>query len=237
MSDEGIYRAFEEKVRRAIEELAADVRRQASAEADTIRRGAAAEAAGMLAEAERRRNELLGEIQRLERQLATVSAGIQALLRGEINSDAGGGGAEATRAEPRPASAVPTAAPAPSAEAPAAAGAPPPPPPEPAREPPPPAVAAARPPALVLSPPSDAERTEISVAGTPSFARALELQRGIQRTAGVRHVQALQFEHGTLVLAVEHEPGIDLAEAVTGLPNVELVLVGAREGRLDLAFS
>ncbi|HZR00583.1 MAG TPA: hypothetical protein VFC93_17420 [Chloroflexota bacterium] len=185
----------------------------------------------MLAEAERRRNELLGEIQRLERQLATVSAGIQALLRGEVGAAGAGGAVEAARAEQRSVPPAQTAEPAPPPE-PAAVAAPP--PPDPAREPAP--VAAAHPRALAPSPSSESQRTEVSVAGTPSFARALELQRGIQRSAGVRHVQALQFEHGTLVLAVEHEPGIDLVEAVTSLPNVQLALVGAHEGRLELAF-
>jgi outer membrane biosynthesis protein TonB len=256
MSEEPSYRAFETKVRAAIDELVADVRRQAEADAENIRRAAASEAAGMLAETERRRNELLGEIQRLERQLAQVSTGIQALLQGQL-ADAARAAAPPVLARPAPElPATPplvTPSPPPPREE-AVAAAPEPEPVPPAPEPPPPpsppmrqrpidpprAVAAEPLPPPTAAPEAAAEaaqRTEVAVSGTPSFARALELQRGIQRTPGVRHVQALQFERGTLVLAVEHDAGVDLAEAVRGLPNVQLELRGQTGERLEFAFA
>jgi hypothetical protein len=78
-------------------------------------------------------------------------------------------------------------------------------------------------------------RVEVAVTGTPSFARALELQRGIQRTDGVRQVQALQFERGTLVLSVEHDAALDLADAMLALPN-NLELIDRSESRVELRF-
>jgi hypothetical protein len=80
------------------------------------------------------------------------------------------------------------------------------------------------------------ERLEVAVTNTPSFARALEFQRGVQRTAGVSQVQALQFEQGTLVLAVDHEPGLDLAAAIEALPNLELRLTSRDANRLEFTF-
>jgi hypothetical protein len=79
-------------------------------------------------------------------------------------------------------------------------------------------------------------RIEVAVTNTPSFARALEFQRGVQRTEGVRQVQALQFEHGTLVLAVEHDPGLDIAAAVAAIPNLGLELVRSTPDRLEFSF-
>lgn len=78
-------------------------------------------------------------------------------------------------------------------------------------------------------------RTEVAISGTPNFARALDVQRGIQRTKGVRQVQALQFERGTLVLAVEHDRGVDLASALLELPN-KLELTGQGGDRVELRF-
>ncbi|HEY3111437.1 MAG TPA: hypothetical protein VGL23_21955 [Chloroflexota bacterium] len=85
------------------------------------------------------------------------------------------------------------------------------------------------------APAAGTTRVEVAVTGTPSFARALELQRGIQRTEGVKQVQALQFERGTLVLSVEHEGGLDLVDALQALPN-NLELVERAGGRLELRF-
>ncbi len=79
-------------------------------------------------------------------------------------------------------------------------------------------------------------RIEVAVANTPSFARALEFQRGVQRTEGVRQVQALQFEGGRLVLAVEHDAALDLASAVSRLPGLGVTLVGRDATRLEFAF-
>lgn len=81
------------------------------------------------------------------------------------------------------------------------------------------------------------QRVELVIANTPSFARALELQRGIQRTAGVRHVQALQFDRGRLVLAVEHDAGVDVATEVARLPNVTLELIGQTDERVEFSFT
>lgn len=254
MSEDPSYRAFEAKVRSAIDELLADARRQAEADAENIRRAAASEAAGLLAETERRRNELLVEIQRLERQLAQVSSGIQALLQGHMADAAR---AAAPSSPPMRAAPERLASPPPVVSAPPTAPVetdpepepePPAPDPEPERPAVPPArqrpidpprvVPAEPPPPPAAEPASDAsQRTEVSVSGTPSFARALELQRGIQRTPGVRHVQALQFERGTLVLAVEHDASVDLAEAVQALPNVQLEARGANGDRLEFAFA
>ncbi|MBM4416754.1 MAG: hypothetical protein FJ033_00325 [Chloroflexi bacterium] len=79
-------------------------------------------------------------------------------------------------------------------------------------------------------------RIEVAVVNTPSFARALEFQRGVQRTEGVRQVQALQFEGGRLVLAVEHDAALDLATAVSRLPGFGVALVGRDASRLEFAF-
>jgi hypothetical protein len=265
MSEDPSYRAFEAKVRQAIEELVADVRRQAQSEADNIRRAAASEAAGLLAETERRRNELQIEIQRLEAQLAQVSSGIQALLKGQLAGAALAAApqrrlevaARATEeseraAPPEPEQAEPPyeeASPSPPEPAPrrrpieparpgASAPVPATPAPTPSR-PEPAATTPAPPPEDVSADaaPEDARRTEVAVSGTPSFARALELQRGIQRTPGVRHVQALQFERGTLVLAVEHDASVDLTEAVRALPNIQLEMTGQSADRLEFAFA
>jgi hypothetical protein len=84
--------------------------------------------------------------------------------------------------------------------------------------------------------PPGLERVEVAVTNTPSFARALEFQRGVQRTEGVSQVQALQFEQGTLVLAVDHEPGLDLAAAIEALPNLDLHLASRAPNRLEFAF-
>ncbi|HEV8634695.1 MAG TPA: hypothetical protein VG370_10725 [Chloroflexota bacterium] len=90
-------------------------------------------------------------------------------------------------------------------------------------------------PAAAQAPPG-LERREVAVTNTPSFARALEFQRGVQRTEGVSQVQALQFEHGTLLLAVDHEPGLDLAGAIEALPNLGLRLTSREPTRLEFAF-
>ena len=52
----------------------------------------------------------------------------------------------------------------------------------------------------------------------------------------MRDVRALQFEHGVLVLNVEHDDGLDLAGAVESLPSVMLESVGRREDLLEFRF-
>jgi hypothetical protein len=48
-------------------------------------------------------------------------------------------------------------------------------------------------------------------------------------------VQALQFERGTLVLAVEHDASVDLPGVLLALPN-NLEMVDASGERLELRF-
>jgi hypothetical protein len=104
--------------------------------------------------------------------------------------------------------------------------------------PPPPTGATGYTPSGAPTEPSSAAlgRIEVAVTNTPSFARALEFQRGVQRTEGVRQVQALQFEHGTLVLAIEHDPGLDVAAAVAAIPSLDLELVHRSPDRLEFTF-
>ena len=64
-------------------------------------------------------------------------------------------------------------------------------------------------------------------------SRALELQRAVQNIPEVRKVQALQFERGVLILAVEHAGATDLAEAIAHLP-LGAELISAADGRLEL---
>ena len=49
-------------------------------------------------------------------------------------------------------------------------------------------------------------------------------------------MRALQFEHGVLVLNVEHDDGLDLADAVGSLPTVSLESVGQHEDLLEFRF-
>ncbi|TAK24722.1 MAG: hypothetical protein EPO26_05785 [Chloroflexota bacterium] len=79
-------------------------------------------------------------------------------------------------------------------------------------------------------------KIEVAVTNTPSFARALEFQRGVQRTEGVKQVQALQFERGTLVLAVDYEPEVDLVAAIERLPNLGVTMTGETATRLEFTF-
>jgi hypothetical protein len=76
----------------------------------------------------------------------------------------------------------------------------------------------------------------IAIANTPNLGRALEVQRSLQRMPGVRDVRALQFEHGVLVLNVEHDDDLDLAGAIGSLPTVSLESVGQREDLLEFRF-
>jgi hypothetical protein len=69
-----------------------------------------------------------------------------------------------------------------------------------------------------------------------AFSSALDLQRSIQGSPGVRDVQALQFEHGVLVLAVEHDADLDLADLIALLP-IRSELNAQTSGGLELTVS
>jgi hypothetical protein len=75
--------------------------------------------------------------------------------------------------------------------------------------------------------------TQVTVRNVAAFSRALELQRAVQNIPEVRKVQALQFERGVLILAVEHAGATDLADAIAHLP-LGAELISHADGRLEL---
>jgi cell division septum initiation protein DivIVA len=76
----------------------------------------------------------------------------------------------------------------------------------------------------------------LAISNTPTLGRALEVQRAIQRTEGVRDVRALQFEHGVLVLNVEHQLGADILARICSLPNLGLESVRSDGATAELRF-
>ncbi|HEY3083009.1 MAG TPA: hypothetical protein VGM69_24225 [Chloroflexota bacterium] len=225
------------------------LRQQAEAEIAVLQQRAEAEREAVLAEAQARRLALVGEIRELEEQLGAVASQLQAMVnrRGPgagleaLPEPPGNPGAPSTGPVSRKAAArlVDGAASRPEATPGGAPGA---------------SVAVS--PADTPGPNGPASMPEARAAGSrgatavatrstaarvtvrriTAFSSALELQRSIQNSQGVRDVQALQFEDGTLVLAVQHDADLDLADAIARLP-IQTELLARSSGDLELTVA
>jgi hypothetical protein len=239
-------------LRQQTEQEIATARQRADGEIAAMRRQAEAERDRLLDEAQTRRAVLIGEIQDLERQLAAVASQLQAMVTrpppgagrgaadGRPTEEPGGlaPGPVARKAAarlaspdgPRPAPLPGTSAapPPPAANGPSGPG--------PTAE----ASAAGRTATALATAPSAATtpavESRVTVRHISAFSSALELQRSIQSSPGVRDVRALQFENGVLVLAVEHDAGLDLAGAMARLP-IQTELLAQARGRLELTVA
>jgi hypothetical protein len=245
--------------RRAEAEIAA-ARQQAEAEIAALQQQAETEREGVLAEAQARRLALVGEIRDLEEQLGAVASQLQAMVdrRGPASARPASEGPPTPRpAQGAPGTRYPAGPPSTGpvgrkAAARLAAGVAP-------RQSAPAEGASTAPaaPADTAGPNGDAPTAEASAAGPAAatavvttlatesrvtvrritaFSSALELQRAMQSCPGIRDVQALQFEDGTLVLAVEHDADLDLAETIARLP-IQTELRARSSGGLELTVS
>lgn len=78
------------------------------------------------------------------------------------------------------------------------------------------------------------QKTNVGIAGIPSFSRAIEIQRAIQRSPVVRHVQGLGLEHGRFTIAVEHDPGVDLSATIAQELRIDITVLSESDGNLEL---
>ena len=77
---------------------------------------------------------------------------------------------------------------------------------------------------------------EIVFLRVPDTRRAAALQAAIAALPGVVDCRLREFERGRLVLDVDHTLDAALSDRVRALPDFDLRLTSARDGRLELQF-
>jgi hypothetical protein len=82
---------------------------------------------------------------------------------------------------------------------------------------------------------SDAGRTSVVISSVPGFSRALAFQRALSVLPGIEEAKAIGYERGVLGMEVQHDPDMDLAEALTTLPGIRLRVVESAPGQLHLS--
>jgi hypothetical protein len=244
-------------LRQTAAEEVATLRQTAEAEVTALRTGTRDEIDRMVREAEARRAQVATEVRALEEQVAQIQGVIDSFLdsqlqtlRGSLGASRGRPAGGAPRSQPSP---VPPAAAGPLGPAgpprqavpasPAGAGA------EAdddggeaeddAAWAPPSGVAGGATPAPPGARPgapggAPGERTEVVISGVPHFSRARGLWQAIQGVPGVTEARALNYQAGVLTLEVHHDPAVDLAASVTGLPGTRLRLAEAGPGQVHL---
>lgn len=76
--------------------------------------------------------------------------------------------------------------------------------------------------------------TTVSVSRFRSFAPVVGLEKAVRALNGVRDVRVLGFRGGLLEMAVEHDPGVDLAAMMQALEGYRLKVLDSSDTRLSL---
>ena len=85
------------------------------------------------------------------------------------------------------------------------------------------------------SAPSEIASTRVVVTGLVSVASIAGFKRNLAKVAGVRSVGVSSGPDGEFVFAVNHEPGLALADGITNLPGFSAQVTNEAPGEMTVA--